>query len=152
MRIWVDIWVLISRTLDLHSNLGKPSLAKPSQAGRVGSPPGWLQSLWLREDVELVYFRKEARMTHSQQHRQHHSHSSMSKQAIIGKPSGNRHNNTAFVCTELIPYFNLQVKNKPWSQWELCVYYWERCCCKQICHEHCGALGLKWDCGAATLQ
>jgi hypothetical protein len=49
-------------TLDLHSNLGRPSSAKPSQASNVGSPPGCPQSTRQREDVGSVYFWKEARM------------------------------------------------------------------------------------------
>ncbi len=48
--------------MDLHSNLGKPSLAKPSQVGSVERPPGCPQSAWLREDVDSVYFWIEARM------------------------------------------------------------------------------------------
>jgi hypothetical protein len=47
---------LRSRTLDLHSNL-----SKPSQSSSVGSPAGYPWSMWLREDVESVYFWDEAR-------------------------------------------------------------------------------------------
>jgi hypothetical protein len=66
MRIWVDLQVLEIWDLDLHSNLGKPSLAKPSQAGSVESPPGSPQSAWLREDVDQSTFGKRPGWTHSQ--------------------------------------------------------------------------------------
>ncbi len=48
--------------MDLHSNLSKLSLAKPSQSSSVGRPPGCPKSTWLREDVESVYFWKEGKM------------------------------------------------------------------------------------------
>jgi hypothetical protein len=59
MRIWVDLQVL--KIWDLGSTL-KSGQAKLSQASSVGSLPGHPQSTWLREDVESVYFVKEARM------------------------------------------------------------------------------------------
>ncbi len=43
--------------MDLQSNLGKPSLAKPSQPSSRES-----KVIWPREDVGSVYFWKEARM------------------------------------------------------------------------------------------
>jgi hypothetical protein len=62
MCIWDDLQVLEIWDLDLHSNLGKPSLANQSQASSMGSLPGRPQSTWLREDVESVYFWKDVRM------------------------------------------------------------------------------------------
>jgi hypothetical protein len=47
-------------TLDLHSNLGKPSSAKPSQAGSMENPSKASPAMCPKEDAGSVYFWKEA--------------------------------------------------------------------------------------------
>ncbi len=59
---WFTVQAWRSGTLDLHSNLCKLSLAKPSQASSMGSLPKHSQLVRLREDVKSVYFWKKVRM------------------------------------------------------------------------------------------
>ncbi len=74
---------LKSRTLDLNSNLGKPSQAKPSAwEARQGVPS---QRNW-EEILDQSSFGKRPGWTHSQQHLRRHSHSSYTQPSNDWRP------------------------------------------------------------------